>query len=208
MKPTNTMLTPGATRAITMARTMGAALLLLVGVSCAKGDVGAPCNHGQVEPPESKLVTFPALTCNELLCVYADTAEAPKDPCTDNAICNQADPGTAKFECVKATADATSGSCRLSNKYVLERSMCSKKCSSDADCKDGGPTKKVVVENTNCQSGFKCARIQSLGEFCCAKLCVCQDDLAFDAELDQKCQNGMQEGCCDQAMKPEACGGA
>ncbi len=196
-------------RAMTMTRTMGAAFLLLVGVSCAKGDVGAPCNHGKIEPPESKLVTFPALTCNELLCVYADTAEAVRDPCPDSAFCNQNSPEQSKFECVKADPNDSNGTCRLANKYVLERSMCSKRCSSDSDCKDGGPTKKVVVENTNCNQGFKCARIQSLGEFCCAKLCVCSDDLAVDEDLDRKCSQGTQEGCCDvddPLQRPEACG--
>ena len=56
---------------------LGAILLVPVLSACPKGDVGAPCNHGSVEPPESKLVTFPALSCNDLLCIYADEAKAP-----------------------------------------------------------------------------------------------------------------------------------
>src|SRR5688572_33249047 len=53
-----------------------AAALLLAGglllTACPQGDVGAPCNHGSVEPPSSKLVTFPALSCSDLLCVYGE----------------------------------------------------------------------------------------------------------------------------------------
>lgn len=168
-------------------------------LSCAKGDVGAPCNHGQVQPPESKLVTFPALSCNELLCIYADVAEAPDDACTvgDDTVCNATDPGKDRFECV-ATADGNSGVCKLKIEYVLERSMCSKKCSSDSDCKDGGPTKKVVVENTKCQTGFACAKIQTLGQFCCESLCVCKDDLDVTTATDigTACMANTQEGCC------------
>lgn len=181
----------------TAARWIGAAALLTTAAACPKGDVGAPCNHGKTQPPESKLVTFPALTCNELLCVYADSDEAPKIDCTDAIACNTADPSVNRFECLIAQGQ-TSGKCQLKIEYVLERSMCSKKCSSDADCKDGGPTKKVVVENTKCQSGFTCARIQTLGEFCCDKLCVCRDDLdeASVKDIQDNCAMNTQQGCC------------
>ena len=108
---------------------------------------------------------------------------------------------------------ASSGNCQLKIEYVLERSMCSKKCSSDSDCKDGGPTKKVVVENTKGQTGFSCARIQTLGKFCCEKLCVCNDDLDLSTanDIQKECAAGTQEGCCvspgDMNFMPaEACG--
>lgn len=177
--------------------------------ACPKGDVGAPCNHGQVEPPESKLVTFPALSCNELLCIYADERPPPDDSCTagDDQFCNAADPDVERFECVTAAGE-NSGVCRLKIEYVLERSMCSKKCSSDADCKDGGPTKKVVVEGTKCETGFSCAKIQTLGQFCCESLCVCNDDLAVGTANDiaEACDNGTQEGCCTGMTPAPACG--
>ncbi len=177
--------------------------------ACPKGDVGAPCDHGRVQPPESKLVTFPALSCDELLCVYADETEPPAGNCSPgldgNALCNEADPMQNRFECV---AQGDSGTCRLRNQYVLERSMCSKKCSSDADCQSAGITQQVVVDDTACQSGFTCARIQTLGEFCCEKLCVCNDDLntAVAEEIEAACATNMQEGCCDQDDVPDACG--
>lgn len=160
-----------------IARVGGSVVLLATLAACPKGDVGAPCNHGKTQPPESKLVTFPALTCNELLCVYADSDEAPKIECTDAVMCNSADPGVDRFECV-ISEGMTSGRCQLKIEYVLERSMCSKTCGSDDDCKDGGITKQVLAKQTNCQGAFKCVQIQKLGEFCCQKLCVCEDDLS------------------------------
>jgi hypothetical protein len=155
----------------TVANALGALLLVPLLSACPKGDVGAPCNHGDVDPPDSKVVTFPALSCNDLICVYADEAVPPMTACSDDAACNTADPGKNKFVC-------DNGNCKLSSKYVLERSMCSKTCSSDDDCKDGGITKQVLAKQTNCQGAFKCVQIQKLGEFCCQKLCVCEDDLS------------------------------
>jgi hypothetical protein len=190
-----------------------ASILVALG-SCARGDVGAPCNHGDTEPPASKLVTFPALSCNELLCVYADVAEAPEIACDagQHAQCNEADPGVERFQCVTEEGE-NQGECELKIEYVLERSMCSKKCSSDSDCKDGGVGKKVVVENTNCQLGFACARIQTLGQFCCEKLCVCRDDLDESTanDIQTECAAGTQEGCCvdptvENFVPAEACG--
>jgi hypothetical protein len=193
------------------ARLASTAMLVAL-ASCARGDVGAPCNHGDTDPPQSKLVTFPALSCNELLCVYADIAEAPTGACTvgqdGNAECNEANPALDRFQCVADGPDSNTGECQLKIEYVLERSMCSKKCSNDSDCKDGGPTQKVVVEGTNCSTGFACARIQTLGKFCCEKLCVCRDDLDENTSImiDEACSLNDQEGCCDQDPVPEACG--
>lgn len=156
----------------TAAHALGALLLVPLLSACPKGDVGAPCNHGDVQPPDSKVVTFPALSCNDLICVYADEATPPVTPCTGDGDCNV--PGeTVKFAC-----NVSSGVCSLSSQYVLERSMCSKTCGSDDDCLDGGITKKVLAKESNCGSNFKCVQIQKLGEFCCQKLCVCNDDLS------------------------------
>jgi hypothetical protein len=188
---------------------LGLGLVLVAVGSCAKGDVGAPCNHGDVEPPETKLVTFPALSCNDLLCVYADDAEAIETPCADDLACNT-DPAQQRFECVFGD-EGEQGTCRLRIDYVLQRSMCSKKCSSDDDCRDGGITDQVVADNTNCETGFVCARIQTLGKFCCEKLCVCNDDLGVN-DIDEKCSASTQEGCCvtpegePASPLPPACG--
>lgn len=187
-------------RSTALAPLLGLAMLLATAGSCARGDVGAPCNHGDVEPPESKLVTFPALSCNDLLCVYADEEEPPAGSCSADLDCN-INSSETKFECIEAR-----GECQLRIDYVLERSMCSVKCSTDADCADGGVGQKVVADNTSCSTGFSCARIQTLGKFCCEKLCVCNDDLGQTGDIDTKCSGSTQEGCCDQMPVPEACG--
>ena len=193
-------------------RGLSASLLLVAVAGCPRGDVGAPCNHGGVEPPSSKLVTFPALACNDLLCVYADKETPPDGECNPGSNeCNErAGTTIQKFECVrKATGD---GKCVLSMDYVLERSMCSKKCSSDEDCRDAGPTKRALAAETTCGGKFKCARIQSLGTFCCDKLCVCEDDLGVSSELDEECESGRAVGCCIDEQRnpinpyPEGCG--
>jgi hypothetical protein len=181
---------------------------------CPRGDVGAPCNHGDVEPPESKLVTFPALSCNDLLCVYADEDEPPElANCTPGSNdCNEesANPNARKFECVEKPSGG--GRCQLSMDYVLSRSMCSKKCTNNDECKDTGIAKRALAEDSSCNGKFKCARIQALGEFCCQKLCVCEDDLGVTTDLDTNCQNGSQAGCCRDEMgdaimpQPEGCG--
>ncbi len=154
----------------TAATLLGAMLLVPLLTACPKGDVGAPCNHGDVDPPDSKVVTFPALSCNDLLCVYADDADPPGEPCTGDADCNAGE-DKPRFAC-------TNGTCKLSTTYVLERSMCSLTCETSADCKDGGIGKKLLAKESNCSSGFDCVQIQKLGEFCCQKLCVCNDDLS------------------------------
>lgn len=188
----------------TVANALGALLLVPLLSACPKGDVGAPCNHGDVDPPDSKVVTFPALSCNDLLCVYADESAPPMTPCTDDAQCNTADPTKTKFVC-----ETGSNTCRLSSQYVLERSMCAKTCASDADCQDGGITKQVLAKDSNCAGSFKCVQIQKLGEFCCQKLCVCEDDLSQGTvdQLATECAalpTDPQTGkpICEDAMMP------
>jgi hypothetical protein len=67
--------------------------------------------------------------------------------------------------------------------------MCSKRCDSDSDCKNNGVLDKNVVEDgdTTCSNGFKCVVLQELGQFCCEKLCVCDDDLPNTGDLEQRC---------------------
>ncbi|WAS94700.1 hypothetical protein [Nannocystis punicea] len=159
----------------TVANALGALLLVPLLAACPKGDVGAPCNHGDVDPPADKVVTFPALSCNDLLCVYADEQEPPTAPCTTDEMCNAAsEDGKARFACVE-------GECKLASTFVLERSMCSKTCGDDDDCKDGGIGQQVLAKETSCATGFSCVAIQTLGELCCQKLCVCNDDLSAGA---------------------------
>ncbi len=184
----NTRFTKLLRHAMTLA---GAALLVPILSACPSGDVGAPCNHGDVEPPQAETVTFPALSCNDLLCVYADTNKPEVEACVDDAQCNEGQ-DQPRFEC-------SSGQCRLNLNYVLERSMCSKSCEVDGDCQDGGITDRVLAPETNCNGTFKCVVIQKLGEFCCRPLCVCTDDLneAVTDELEQECMQGGAAACED-----------
>ncbi len=162
-----------------------AALALPLMTACPSGDVGAPCNHGPGEPT-SKLVTFPALSCDDLICVYASSNEPPDAPCDDDTDCAAGGAAEGQFIC---DTSVTPGVCRVDDTYVLSRSMCSKRCSSDADCENSGITteKKPVTDDTNCEGGFKCARLQELGEFCCERLCVCDDDLGSTIQIDELC---------------------
>ncbi len=166
--------------------------LLLTG--CPQGDVGAPCNHGSVEPPTSKLVTFPALSCSDLLCVYGEEQIVPAIACADAADCNEAANATEDiFECVEEE-------CRLSLDYVLQRSMCSKTCESDDDCNNTSLNNRPAVDDdeTACQTGFSCTVLQQLGQFCCEKLCVCNDDLESLESLEDDCEPHVGEawiGC-------------
>lgn len=184
----------------TAATLLGATLLVPLLSACPKGDVGAPCNHGDLQAPDSQVVTFPALSCNDLLCVFAQSDEAPKTACSTNEECNITGDGVNRFACINK-------SCKLDSTYVLQRSMCSRACSDDADCEDGGIGKKVLAGETSCDSGFKCARIQKLGEFCCQKLCVCADDLSEGTvdKLDEDCGKFPQDAegnpmCNEQMM--------
>lgn len=166
--------------------------LFLGAAGCPRSDVGAPCNHGRIESPRTPTVTFPALACDQLMCLYANDEEPPAEPCETHADCNPV--GGETFRC-------ESGQCEVSATHVLERSMCTQHCEADADCSGGDP-------DTACASGFACARIHSLGDFCCEKLCVCRDDLDLAAteQRDEACEAGNLQGCCDQDPRPLACG--
>ena len=182
--------------------TAGKALVALAALTltgCPNGDVGAPCNHGTVRPPSSFLVTFPALSCNDLLCIYGEEKSIPDFimDCSSDVDCNTMDPSQTIFSC---TDD---GTCELSIDYVLERSMCSKKCASDKDCNNDGAFNKPAVDGdeTACGSEFKCIVLQELGEFCCESLCVCADELPSTMELQARC-NANKDEVCNTGMTP------
>jgi hypothetical protein len=179
--------------------------LLLTG--CPQGDVGAPCNHGSVEAPSSKLVTFPALSCSDLLCVYGEEKTIPEGVCEVDTDCNLMSGGDGAniFEC-EIPEGAEAGECRLSLTYVLERSMCSKTCATDDDCNNTTLSNRPTVDDdeTACATGFKCTVLQRLGQFCCDKLCVCQDDLPALDELEQDCipMTGQAWQDCNEEEEP------
>ena len=124
------------------------------------------------------LVTFPALSCDDLLCVYADDVTVPQNPCSSDVDCNVT--GRDTFACNE------SGQCELSLDYVLDRSMCSRTCSTDADCANDGENNPVDPDS-NCATGFKCTVLVGAGEFCCQPLCACNDDLPNLTDLEFEC---------------------
>lgn len=152
---------------------------------CVEGDVGAPCNHTSIDSPTSLVVTFPAITCNKLLCVYGEIWEPASDACNKDSDCNDSDTGTQRFECVGVGEDEKRKKCKLKLDYVLQRSMCSQQCETDDDCDD------AAVGDTTCKDGFRCTIIQSLGQLCCESLCVCSDGLSDATSEEDTCrQNG------------------
>ncbi|MFO7566701.1 MAG: hypothetical protein R6X02_28920 [Enhygromyxa sp.] len=175
--------------------TLFATAFLLAGgmllTACPQGDVGAPCNHGSVEAPSSKLVTFPALSCSDLLCVYGEEKTVPQTGCSVDDECNAAG-GQNIFDCVN-------GSCKLSLDYVLERSMCSKTCETNDDCNNTSLNNRPAVDDdeTACATGFSCTVLQRLGQFCCQRLCVCNDDLDTLDDLEADCQPNVGEAWKD-----------
>ena len=171
---------------------------MLVGVAfvlgCEVSDLGAPCNHGPARPSETLVVTFPALACNDLVCVYADRKEPPVGPCERHADCNVPGDPAQPFRCDE-------GRCEVATQHVLDRSMCSQFCDADADCRN-------VDEGSECKSGFACVPPQDLGDYCCQKMCICMDelDLASARIRAEQCEAGTHEGCCQKTPKPDACG--
>ncbi len=173
---------------------LGAALGLVIALGCNRSDVGAPCQHAEDDPPSEPLISFPALACEQLLCVFGESLDPPVDPCESDADCAQLSGGKDAFVCA-------SGRCVVGRQAVLERSMCSATCVSDSDCAE-------AAEGTRCAPGFACAPLMSLGEFCCEKVCVCRDDLdvARVEQLAADCAAQDVPGCCDRDPMPEGCG--
>lgn len=173
---------------------LGAALGLCCAVGCSQSDVGAPCQHAQRDVPTEPVISFPSLACDQLLCVFAETINAPPDPCASDADCAEMAGGVDTFVC-------EDGQCSAAQDAVLERSMCSTTCDSDDDCAS-------FVDGTTCEAGFTCAPLMALGDFCCQKVCVCRDglDVATADRLEEACLASDVPGCCDRNPSPAGCG--
>ena len=57
----------------------------------------------------------------------------------------------------------------------LTTSLCTADCSSDDDCADGELRNTSDMGDTRCQTGFACKVAETVGDFCCRRLCVCKD---------------------------------
>jgi len=119
---------------------LGAAWISACAMSCSQSDVGAPCRHAGGDIPTEPLISFPALACDQLMCVFGDDFTAPADPCESSADCERMS-GTDEFRC-------EAGRCVVERDAVLERSMCTTTCESDAECTD-------PVDGTRCGGGVR-----------------------------------------------------
>jgi hypothetical protein len=59
------------------------------------------------------------------------------------------------------------------NSNPLTGSLCTADCSSDDDCSDG--ELRGTSNPNGCEHGFVCKVAETVGDFCCRKLCVCKD---------------------------------
>jgi hypothetical protein len=149
--------------------------------------IGAPCSHGvPASEIDSKIVTFPALDCDALVCVYADIAVAPAGTCMSDLECNAADPSLGRFECALPDTE-----CRLSPDYIAERSFCSDFCENDDECGDAEPSA--------CATGFSCVALASIGSAGCRGVCACNDDvdLATSTDVREDCLAGTAPACVE-----------
>lgn len=173
---------------------LGVTLGLICAAGCNRSDVGAPCQHAQRDVPSKPLISFPSLACDQLLCVFGETISAPPDPCESDADCTEQSGGIDSFVC-------KNNLCTVAQETVLERSMCSTTCDSDVECEE-------FAGGTHCETGFTCAPLMSLGEFCCQKVCVCRDglDVASSDKLEAACAASEVASCCNRNPVPKGCG--
>jgi len=60
---------------------------------------------------------------------------------------------------------------------VNTTSLCTADCSSDDDCSDGERRNLSDPGDFRCKGGFVCKVAETVGDFCCRRLCVCTDFL-------------------------------
>jgi hypothetical protein len=56
-------------------------------------------------------------------------------------------------------------------------SLCTADCSSDDDCADGELKNKGDSADHRCSLGFVCRVAETVGDFCCRRMCICKDFL-------------------------------
>jgi len=74
-------------------------------------------------------------------------------------------------------------------------SLCTADCSSDDDCADGERRNSSDPGDQRCKGGFVCKVAETVGDFCCRRLCVCTDFLSrnpltqsFDTSTPEVCK--------------------
>jgi len=155
-------------------------------------DLGLSCDLSFA--PRAALIEYDNAACSTGICVYPDNVGALfKQTCDDDVDCG----GPAG----KVWCDPQTQMCDIHPDNIDKYSMCAETCEVDTDC--------VGAPGSECESGFLCAPIASLGSRCCEKTCICADtlDVVSAEELQQRCEEGSVEGCCFQDPVPDACGG-
>jgi hypothetical protein len=61
-------------------------------------------------------------------------------------------------------------------------SLCTADCSSDDDCSDSERRNASDPGDSRCKGGFVCKVAETVGDFCCRRLCVCSDFLVRNAQ--------------------------
>ena len=61
-------------------------------------------------------------------------------------------------------------------------SLCTADCSSDDDCSDSERRNTSDPSDTRCKGGFICKVAETVGDFCCRRLCVCTDFLVKNGQ--------------------------
>jgi hypothetical protein len=75
------------------------------------------------------------------------------------------------------------------NSTPLTTSLCTADCSSDDDCADGEIRNTSDPSDTRCEHGFVCKVAETVGDFCCRRLCVCKDFLnSADTSTPEVCK--------------------
>jgi hypothetical protein len=99
-------------------------------------------------------------------------------PC-DLSIDPDAGSGSAMVASIDVALECPSRICLYPGKVgnVDTGSLCTADCSSDDDCRDGETRNTSDPEDFRCKKGFSCKVAETVGPFCCRKMCVCKDFL-------------------------------
>ena len=83
-------------------------------------------------------------------------------------------------------------------------SLCTADCSSDDDCADGERRNTSDPSDQRCQGGFVCKVAETVGDFCCRRLCVCTDFLTRNP-LTQSYDTSLPDVCMPNANNKAIC---
>jgi hypothetical protein len=83
-------------------------------------------------------------------------------------------------------------------------SLCTADCSSDDDCSDGERRNSSDTGDQRCKGGFVCKVAETVGDFCCRRLCVCTDFLNRNA-MTQSYDTSLPDVCTTNVTNKANC---